>query len=306
VKAAVGNVVASCPFAPYRHIKADGSFGLDKKPSFGLEINPEGESRYNCFGCASRGDLMHLALELGDVRGEDYTDLFEFIWQNEGAGVLDRVCAEDYIPNVELRQGRIEAKRAAVYPESEYAIFKGSVPQYALDRGLPADVCKAWDLGHDPEEGRLMFPIRDIDGNLVGLKGRSYRGHKAKYFPYLHWGQGNYFYGEHMLRSVDEDPRIVIVEGEIDVIKVWMAGYSALALMGGMATRAQRRKLEIWARPLVLMPDVNEVGDMWSKRLGDQMKNLVNVFDARLVEGDPGDLSAEEIRGFVENSGLRL
>ena len=85
-----------------------------------------------------------------------------------------------------------------------------------------------------------------------------------------------------------------------------MAGYSALALMGGMATKAQRRKLEIMARPLVLMPDVNETGDKWSKRLGHQMKNLVNVFDARLVEGDPGDLSAEEIREFVENSGLRL
>jgi hypothetical protein len=306
-KAATGNVVSSCPFAPFRHIKADGTFGRDAKPSFGIEINPDGESRYNCFACSSRGDLLNLCLELGELRGVDYSELEEFIWQNEGAGVLDRACEMPLFDAPSAREERRETARAAIYRESEYEPYKGRVPKYAIeDREIPLEVCKAWDLGHDPEEGRLMFPIRDAAGNLVGLKGRSYVGARNKYFPYLEWTQGAWFYGEHMLRPEEDDPRIVIVEGEIDVIKVWMAGYSCLGIMGGMATSRQRKKLEILGRPLVLMPDANETGEKWARRLGDQMKNMVNVFDVRLKEDDPGALSTKEIREMVENSRLRL
>jgi DNA primase len=265
-----------------------------------------GESMYNCFGCSSRGDLLNLCLELGEARGEDYSELEEFIWQNEGAGTLEKLCTEDLVTVPVVRKERMEARAAALYPESEYAPFQGKIPAYAAERGLPDDVCRAWDLGDDPEEGRLMFPIRDICGNLVGLKGRTYRGHKSKYFPYLDWGQGGWFYGEHMLRPEEEDPRIVIVEGEIDVIKVWMAGFSCLGIMGGMATSKHRRKLETLARPLVLMPDDNETGDRWSQRLGDQMKNIVNVFDVFLDGGDPGERSPEELRELIDNASLRL
>ena len=305
-----GNMVSSCPFAPYRHLKEDGSFGEDRKASFGIAINDEGESVFNCLACSSRGSLLWLCKELGEERGEDYSEIEEFVWQNEGIETLERAASTPAEPPPRAERVKVLEKKEAqdVYAESEYEPFRGSVPRYAAERGIPSDVCTAWDLGHDPDEGRLMFPIRRSDGALIGLKGRSYTGHKAKYFPYLPFAQGSWFYGENMLRPVEEDPRVVIVEGEIDVLKVWMAGYSALGLMGGSATKEHINKLEILERPLVLMPDPGATGQRWSKRLGDAMKDLVNVYDGSWAdpERDPGDMVADEIREIVESATLRL
>lgn len=306
VRTAAGNLVCSCPFAPYRHLKPDGSFGMDHKASFGISINEDGESYSNCFSCNSSGDLLYLCLDLGEVRGEDYRELEEFIWQNEGVGVLERAVNCPALSVADARKLARKKRASAVYSENDYAPFRGRVPRYALERGLPLEVCKAWDLGDDPAEGRLLFPIRNFEGGLVGLKGRSYRGHRNKYIPYLPFSQGSWFFGEHMLRPESEDPRIVIVEGEIDVIKVWMAGYSCLGMMGGFPTRTHSKRLEALGRPLVLMPDANETGERWAKSLGDRMKNVVNVFDVFLDSGDPGERSPDEIREAVEGASLRL
>ena len=307
VRAGTGNLVCSCPFAFCRHIKADGSFGVDRKASFGIKINPDGVSHFNCFSCTSSGDLLWLLTDLGAARDEDYSHLEEFIWDKETMGAFDRAIELPDLEPRKLRKAQLQLIDEGTYPEAEYDEFRDKLPvDYIQSRSLPVDVCRAWGLGHDPDEGRLMFPIRRQDGRLVGLKGRSYRGHKNKYIPYLPFNQGDFFYGEHMLRPEEEDPRIVIVEGEIDVLKVWMAGYSCMGIMGGMATRAHRQKLELLERPLVLMPDANNTGEVWASRLGKLMKNIVNVFDVYLPGGDPGDLSSAQIKAYVESASLRL
>jgi len=301
------NVVASCPFAPYRHLKADGTFGDDRRPSFGILIEPDAESVFHCFGCESKGTLDKLCLELGDLRNTDYEELLEFVWDHEGAGVLER-CAEDLElkPLESKRAERDRVLRRLIYPEREYDMYRDDLPlEFAESRGLTKAVCEAWGLGHDPEEGRLMFPVRDGEGRLVGLKGRTYRGAKSKYYSYLNFQRGNWFYGEHMIRPVEEDPRLVIVEGEIDAIKVWMAGYTGLALMGGMPTKDHVRKLELLERPVVLFPDAGNVGDHWADYLGKMLKYFVTVYDVYLDEGDPGNLTPEEIRAKIETARIR-
>ena len=295
------NLVASCPFAPYRHLKADGTYGIDRRPSFGISVTDYDESVYNCFACQSSGDMLRLCFELSDLRGHDYTDIVDWVWKTED--ILEQALAPQPSPAA-IRAAKIEERELAVYQEAEYEPYRRSVPRYAMERGLDLRACKAWDLGHDPEEGRLLFPVRRRDGKLVGLKGRSYRGHEAKYFPYLDFSQGSYFYGEHML--LEGDHRLVVVEGEIDVIKVWMSGHSCWGLMGGMATAEHKRKLEVLGWDLVLMPDPNKVGERWARRLGDHFKSLVNVYDVFLKKGDPGVHEPEELDELVENAGLRL
>jgi len=154
-----------------------------------------------------------------------------------------------------------------------------------------------------------MFPIRRADGKLVGLVGRSYVGDRIKYLgDYLPFAQGDYLYGEHMLRGSQAiDRRLVVVEGQVDVIKVWMAGFDVVGILGGSCTTAQRKRLEVLGRDLVLMPDVGETGRKWSKRLGDQMKDLVNVYDVALPgPADPGELEEAVIRKYVSGAVLRF
>lgn len=304
-----GNLVASCPFAPYRHIKEDGTRGKDSRASFGVKVSDTGESVYNCFGCASKGDLLWLCSELGELRGRDYTELEEFIWKEEGVEALRTVFLVEPMGPGEKVKHELQQRAIDVYPETDYDQFRGCVPRYALERGLSIEACKAWDLGHDPGEGRLMFPIRRFtDRKLVGLKGRSYTGAQSKYFPYLPFNQGHYFFGEHMVRDDPTDQRIVIVEGEIDAIKVWMAGWDCLALMGGFMSREQKRKLEVLERPVILCPDKDAKGEAWCRSAGDYLKNILGVYDVVLPEDakDAGAMLPEKIDALLKASKIRV
>jgi 5S rRNA maturation endonuclease (ribonuclease M5) len=304
------NFVASCPFAPYRHLKEDGSFGEDRKASFGITIDPNGESVYNCFACESRGDLMFLVLELGELRGRDYSDIEDWIFQVESVQALDLALAIDedddgMFAGAGRRRRVAQQRRDAVYQERELEEFTETLPPYAEERGLSVDVCKDWGLLHDPEEGRLVFPIRNRCNELVGIKGRSYTGARNKYYSYLPLDQGAFFYGEHMLPS--DATKVVVVEGEIDALKVAMAGLPVLALMGGHASREHQRKLEVLGLDVVLMPDPGNTGETWARRIGDYLKSRLNVFDVDMPPGkDPGDMDLEEIQDLVENARIRL
>jgi len=304
-----GNLIASCPFAPFKHLKEDGSFGRDRKPSFGIRIDDLGESVYHCFACQSQGSLLDLVGELAELREQDYSEVEEFVWQSEGATALIEMASTDpFEKHYEKRRTLPENSNADVYPESEYEPYRGSVPRYAFERGLDIETCKAWDLGHDPEEGRLMIPIRRMgDKALVGLKGRTYRNAPAKYYPYLPFSAGKWLFGEHMLREGVDDPRVVIVEGELDVIKTWMAGFNALGLMGGFPSKQHLKKLEFLAKDIVVIPDPDPTGDDWSSYLCDRMRDVVNVYHARPPKGeDPGSMPLEAIWELVRAARIWL
>lgn len=286
---------ASCPFARWKHPR-----GRDSRPSFGLRIEPEFISTYKCFTCSSRGSLADLCVEMA-LNGSRTTAAEEFVFLNEEDEWAD-FSELDGLEGTEV----VRESDADVYPEREYDAYRGRVPRYALQRGLDMETCRAWDLGHDENRRRLTFPIRRRDGKLVGIKGRTYVDHPAKYLSLLIWESGKWLYGEHMLPV--EPKRVVIVEGEIDALKVWMAGFTPLALMGGSPSVRQVSKIVALGCDVVLLPDIGEVGSRWSRRLGDQIKDTVQVFDARPATGckDAGEMTQEQLQEAIGAAKLRL
>ena len=95
VRVNAGNLVTSCPFASETHRR-----GTDRKPSFGILIDDEGESVYHCFGCDERGDLLTLCRELSDLHGEDYGDLEEWVLQNEDVGTGRAISRSETDPDI--------------------------------------------------------------------------------------------------------------------------------------------------------------------------------------------------------------
>lgn len=301
VSVGAGNLICSCPFARWRHA------GNDRKPSFGIIIDDEGESCFNCFGCHSSGGLHDLVLELAELRRTDLSHLETWILDNEGLDISKKIKASerDRVFTVQQRQ---EASLLEAYPESEYDRFRGSVPRFALERGLTLEACKAWELGNCKEEKRLAFPVRrGSDKALVGVRGRTYVDARAKYFPLLPFNPSDFLYGEHMLRPADEEERVCVVEGEIDAIKCWMAGFSAIGLFGSHPSKKQRLKIECLNRPLVLLPDGDKVGRKWAQKLGEEFKFYVSVFDVRLRDGeDPGAFEPDELREKILMARVRV
>lgn len=313
------NFVGLCPFHG------------EKTPSF--YVFPESQ-HYKCFGCGESGDVFsflqeregigfrdamemlaeraHVSLEGvfdGRGRGEKrdpgvhdalgtVRDLFEeTLYADPGAP------ARDYLE----RRGLMEAAEAfglGAHPPP------GRLLEFAAARKLPRDVlAKAGVLGRDgrePMAGRVMFPIADERGRIVGFGGRvlpdpNIEDGEDRRPKYLNSPEAPFFNKRRLLYGLRQakqagDRRIVVVEGYTDVIACHLAGFAgAVATLGTALTREHARLLERYATDgVVVLFD----GDRAGRRAADRaFRELVHTNLAirigLLPEGrDPADLAA--------------
>ncbi len=237
--------------------------------------------------------------------------------------------------------GAPEDVKYDVLPEETYEPFAGSVPAYALERGLALATCQAWELGHDRKRKRLLFPVRTVDGDLVGVTGRSYaddsrcRQHyellneegncpTCGWSPppkYLHskgrpdrkWKWRNLvLYGESKLdRSIRHG---MLLEGTFDVTKVWQAGgRNAVATLGTAVSEVHVMKLRAWFDVLWVWSDPDVAGEQMAvavekafQAAGGETRRLAtpHVLMANGKEAkDAGDLWNEPIRRLLIEAG---
>jgi DNA primase len=236
-----------------------------------------------------------------------YEDLAEKVLEYEEIDFTKIVERAGEEPRVRLTRKEKEDMLEARL-EAELDPYRGSVPQYAIDRGLDIETCKVWELGHDKERKRLVFPVRRArDKALVGITGRTYIDENPKYFSgYFDWAKSKYLYGEWMLPEHAE--RVVIVEGPLDVIALWKAGEPALGIMGAAASSFQVQKIEYLDKPVYLFPDDDKAGHRWANQLGNELRELgVKVRDVQISKGqDPKDLDAQAIRKLLRNAPMRI
>jgi hypothetical protein len=290
-------VLMSCPFASTMH----GS-GRDKHPSLSVIVDDTGRSGFRCHGCGMTGTLSYLVTRWGLQTKSPTERLFRFIDKHENP--------------LQMVKSRIDSKMAAqwdplppkpavdwtVFEEVELEEFVGSVPQYALDRGLTIETCKEWQLGFDKEfkdsvtrrtRPRLVFPIRRKDGKLVGLIGRAIDDLKhEKYYNYWNFQKSNYLYGMHRLK---DRGHVIAVEGLFDVLMWSQYGLPVAGLMGSQPSEAQAKLLLEFEMVYVAL-DADEAGAKGSKWLLKRLKDRVPIYGVKFPEGkkDPGDMSKEE------------
>jgi len=192
-----------------------------------------------------------------------------------------------------------------VLPERSIEHFMGSVPQYALDRGLTLSTCKEWELGHDQDEEdpRLVFTVRDYEQQLVGVVGRALRKEAlAKYKNYEGFHGAHYLYGEHKLDTNDERP-LVLVEGMLDVLISWQHGIcQPLGIFGSRLTTARARKLEmlVGRRTVLTLFDPDSAGDDARSSVEEHLGGKVPIFHRRCPdEKDPGALDKRELEAIL-------
>ncbi len=99
---------------------------------------------------------------------------------------------------------------------------------YMLDRGLMPSTLMGWDIGYDFLSNRMTIPVRDLDGLLMGVKGRDWTGrHGAKYLVLGNRDSGklNYGFDTYEITSVvfglhraREHRTVLLLEGELDAI----------------------------------------------------------------------------------------
>lgn len=176
-----------------------------------------------------------------------------------------------------------------VLPESILGIFD-YMPTGLIADGFKGKTLREFGIGYDLKADRVIYPIRDLYGNLVGVSGRTTRSEKPKYKVYLggynkrgQWVPGDFgegfdevFHGYHVstknylwnahnvfpnLYVYDNDEPIIVVEGYKACMWTVQCGFeNTVALMGSTISRNQSDLIKRLANPIILFLDNDEAG----------------------------------------------
>jgi DNA primase len=307
-------------------------FHDDQNPSF--SVNPV-EKLYHCFSCGKGGDLIKFVQE---TEGLDFAPAVE--WLADRYGV--ELEYEETAPGFEARRSRRERllalleSSARFYERHLWESEAGKpVRAYLAERGLTEETCRSFRLGLSPggdrlaakarakgyaqEElvagglvnragndyfaGRLVFPLADGRGRVLGFGARRLSEDDPIKAKYVNSPEGELFrkssivYGLDKARAtIAKEDRAVVVEGYTDVMALHQHGLGGVvASMGTALTEPQLRELRRLTRRLYLCFDADAAGAEATLR-GMEMANrqFEEVWVVPLPPGaDPAEAAAD-------------
>ena len=267
-------------------------FHSEKTPSF--TVFPDTQSFY-CFGCGAGGDVITFIQQIENL---DFMDAVKLLAQNSGMTVPEQGADEK---QSRMRKRILAVNRAAA--NFYYRMLTGSDKrglQYFIQRHLTTTTIKKYGLGFAPEtwdalsryllqqgfteeellladvsrrsrrgtlidtfRNRVIFPIVDLRGNVIGFGGRVLDDSQPKYLntaqtPVFDKGK-NLFSLQFAKNSVTTT--LILAEGYMDVIAVHQAGFeNVVATLGTAITPDQARKISQYAKTVIIAYDSDAAG----------------------------------------------
>jgi DNA primase len=182
---------------------------------------------------------------------------------------------------------------------------------YLRSRGISEATAVEFGIGFYAGPGlmssRLVIPIHDDAGQLVGYCGRSLDGGQPRYkFP-AGFAKSQVLFNLHRA-AVDRQPIVIVVEGFFDCLKVHQAGYrSVVALMGSALSERQRRLLVQNFRQIILMLDGDQAGCQARTVISAKLAQDCPVRAVQLgCNVQPDQLSSQSLREILVREGGQL
>jgi DNA primase len=310
-------------------------FHEERTPSF--SVNPT-DKLYYCFGCGAKGDVITFVRETEQL---DFAGAVE--WLADRFNV--RLEYEQRSPQEDERRRRRERllslldAAASFYERYLWKSQAGSVARdYLAGRALGEDICGEYRLGlalggttlarkaiekgftreelraagltnargNDYFNGRLVFPLADPRGRVLGFQARKLREDDPLPAKYVNspeselFRKGDLLYGIDRARSaVAKEDRAIVVEGNTDVLALRQAGFEpVVASMGTALTERQLRELGRLTKRLYLCFDADAAGAEATLR-GMELATAQN-FDVRVVTLPPGSDPADDPVNFEQ------
>jgi DNA primase len=310
-------------------------FHEERTPSFSVE--PQ-EKLYHCFGCGVGGDVIKFVEE---KEGLNFAEAVEMLADRYGVELEreqedpQAEARRQRRRRLEQLLDRAAAFYAGYLWESEEA---GKARDYLAQRGLREEVLRDFGVGYAPSawdkllvrgqragfsveelrgvglvqrgrsggeydrfRERIMFPIRDRRGRVLGFGGRAMRPDQGA--KYVNTAETDFFHKSQILYGVDRAKaaiakagRAVVVEGYTDVIALHQAGIEeAVGVMGTAITGEQVAALSGMVEEVVLALDADSAGQeamlrAQSVAAGRRMRLRVAAMPAG---EDPAEMMAE-------------
>jgi len=250
-------VNAPCPFAPWRH-----KHGTDSNPSFGVVFNDNKMSRGNCFSCHWKGTLADLVTELESLRGVTYPEALHKLVEDEMLGISlpewgDHIHDDEPLPEPYPDELFVNAWDNAwdVPAGREYLINGRPI-------GLHEEAVRSLDLRYDPDENRIVFPVRGRGGELYGFSGRSiFPRAQPKVRDYVGLPKKHLILGCHRWQ---QGKPVIMVEGLFAYAHLVSIGTEQFAnvgaALGSVLTEEKASILRMFFHRVLLLFDPDEPG----------------------------------------------
>ncbi|HEX4323245.1 MAG TPA: DNA primase [Gaiellaceae bacterium] len=316
-------------------------FHEERTPSFSINAV---EKLYHCHGCHKGGDMIGF---VRDTQALDFVDAIE--WLAARAGIVPEY--EDASPQDDARRNRRKRLLALLDDAAKFYeryLWDSPAGSFARDylagRGLLGPVCREFRLGlaiggtavargarekgftaeeiraaglarqngNDYFEQRLVFPLTDARGAVLGFQARRLHENdplKAKYVNTPEselFTKGAVVYGLDKARAtIAREDRAIVVEGNTDVIALRQAGFEpVVACMGTALTEQQLRELGRLTKKLWLAFDGDAAGQAATLR-GMELADRQG-FDVKVVALPAGADPADDPNGFVSRIATAL
>jgi DNA primase len=312
-------------------------FHEEKSPSFSVNADL---NLYHCFGCGKGGDVVTFVRE---TEGLDFVGAIE--WLAERFRVtLEYEESSPQADETRRRRERLYAVLEQATAFFERHLWDGAdgepVRAYLAGRGLGEAIAREFRLGLAPGVGlarkarekgftaeelraagltnqrgndyfpqRLMFPLADARGRVIGFQARKLHEDDPLRGKYVNSPESDLFkkshilYGLHLARpSIAKQDRAVVVEGNTDVIALRQSGFEAVvASMGTSLTEQHLHELGRLTKRLFLCFDSDAAGEEATLRGMERAHG--QGFEIRVVTLPPGQDPADAPDGFEQRLG---
>lgn len=288
-------VAAPCPFAPWTH----GS-GRDRRASFGVSIDPNGNSGYNCLSCGAKGRLSSLPEDLSTYSGKDYSHVSEFIDEREISVAYPPWETAD----VSSSQPILHRRNEEDFNDIFLPAYKKRVPvEYCMSRGISRKFMRKYDLRWDSFRRRVLFKVIR-EGKFYGAAGRavdSWREPKIRIYSHQ---KSLFLLGEEHIQP-DASRPLVVIEGLMGLGELNSRNLfdyaDAVCIQGSKLSEAQRDRLVELDRYLVIAMDNDKAGWEGCKRAEKMLDGLADfhTFQWPKKVNEFQDLSSRKIHQLV-------
>ncbi len=229
-------------------------FHNEKTPSF--SVNEE-KGFYHCFGCGEHGDIISFTMKVNNM---DFRAAIQELANQAGVKMPDYKPRDPRVVQREESLFDICEKAAQTYVEKLFTPDGAHALEYIKQRGFTDDMIKKYRIGYAPRNNiiankyadskhlieaglcrrgeygmydffrdKLMFPIFNPKGNVVAFSGRSLDGSEPKYINTTDtdiFHKRRTVFGFNFARdAIHRANRTIVVEGQIDAIKMQCGGF---------------------------------------------------------------------------------
>ena len=273
-------------------------FHNERTPSFA--VNPSGQF-YHCFGCGKGGGVINFIMEIENL---SYPDAVRHLAARVGMEVPD----DGYDKDSKRRARLLELNRdAAKFFYEQLSVPDGQkAVRYMQERGISPQTAKRFGLGYAPDSweslrkamtekdysdfelfdaglvkrgqrggfydtfrNRLMFPVIDVRGDVIGFSGRILGGDGAKYMnspDTLVYNKSRNLFAMNLAKK-SKSGYLLLAEGNVDVVTLHQAGFdSAVASLGTSLTPEQARLMSRYTKEVIIAYDNDSAGQKAAQR----------------------------------------